>query len=63
MCSDFIILGAPDPPAGRPTVVEPGEDYATLVWSGSTYDGGSVITGYTVEMRTGGGSWKTIAQR
>ena len=46
----FATLGPPDPPGGKPTVCEVKADSVTLTWYGSVYDGGSVITGYLVEV-------------
>ncbi|CAB4053959.1 Death-associated protein kinase 1,Death-associated protein kinase dapk-1,Myosin light chain kinase 2, skeletal/cardiac muscle,Myosin light chain kinase family member 4,Myosin light chain kinase, smooth muscle,Serine/threonine-protein kinase 17B,Death-associated protein kinase 3,Serine/threonine-protein kinase 17A,Myosin light chain kinase 3 [Lepeophtheirus salmonis] len=49
----------PEPPAGRPFVSD--IDFAsrclTLAWYGSTFDGGSIVTGYRVEMS----SWPITA--
>ena len=47
------VEGPPEPPAGRPYVgaLEPGATSTlTLAWYGSTFDGGSAVTGYVVEM-------------
>ncbi len=46
----LFALGPPDPPGGKPTVCEVKADSVTLTWYGSVYDGGSVITGYLVEV-------------
>ncbi|KAK9499590.1 hypothetical protein O3M35_002607 [Rhynocoris fuscipes] len=51
----------PDPPAGRPTavVIHPGT--VRVAWSSPHYDGGSKITGYSVQMSTDqGDSWTTV---
>ena len=46
------VEGPPEPPAGRPFVsdIAPGSSSLTLAWYGSTFDGGSIVTGYLVEM-------------
>lgn len=34
-----------------------------MVWAGTTYDGGSIVTGYMVEMSDDGGKkWKNVAK-
>jgi hypothetical protein len=35
-------------------------DSLTLTWYGSVYDGGSVITGYLVEICETGQSWRVL---
>jgi len=48
--ASLAVEGPPDPPGGKPTVCEVKADSVTLTWYGSVYDGGSVITGYLVEV-------------
>jgi hypothetical protein len=52
-------LGPPDP-GGKPTICEVKADSLTLTWYGSVYDGGSVITGYLVEICETGQSWRVL---
>ena len=57
----FIATGAPEPPADKPNFCEVTADAVTLSWYGPTYDGGSVVTGYTVEARkVGKEDWYTL---
>ena len=46
------VEGPPEPPAGRPYVsdIDNQTSSLTLAWYGSTFDGGSMVTGYVVEM-------------
>jgi len=46
------VEGPPDPPASRPYVSHIDHDACslTLAWYGSSFDGGSIVTGYIVEM-------------
>lgn len=46
------VEGPPEPPAGRPYVshIDSETSSLTLAWYGSTFDGGSMVTGYVVEM-------------
>ena len=44
------VEGPPEPPAGRPFVSDIDNSSLTLAWYGSTFDGGSIVTGYLVEM-------------
>lgn len=46
------VEGPPEPPAGRPFVsdIDSNDSSLTLAWYGSTFDGGSIVTGYLVEM-------------
>lgn len=45
----ILFIGPPDA-GGKPAVCEVKADSVTLTWYGSVYDGGSVITGYAVEV-------------
>ena len=51
--------GPPEPPGGRPYITSIDRDALrlTLAWYGSTFDGGSMLTGYIIEMS----SWPIIA--
>ncbi|XP_042243214.1 myosin light chain kinase, smooth muscle-like isoform X1 [Homarus americanus] len=49
-----FITGAPEPPAAKPNRSEVTADSITLSWYGPTFDGGSVVMGYTVEARKAG---------
>ena len=42
----------PDPPCGKPIASNISRDSLTLSWMGSSYDGGSRVTGFVIEMRT-----------
>ena len=45
------VEGPPEPPAGRPYASDMTDNSSlTLAWYGSTFDGGSIVTGYVVEM-------------
>jgi len=46
------VEGPPDPPASRPFVghIDAASKSLTLAWYGSSFDGGSIVTGYIVEM-------------
>lgn len=46
------VEGPPDPPASRPFVghIDASSKSLTLAWYGSSFDGGSIVTGYIVEM-------------
>ena len=51
----------PDPPAGMPTASDISHTSLTLSWSGVSYDGGSRITGYVVEMcRADDKKWQLV---
>lgn len=56
--------GPPEPPAGRPCVSIVNKDSVTVTWSSPPYDGGSVLIGYRVEMKTTTeDEWNVIAER
>ena len=46
------VEGPPDPPASRPFLghIDAASKSLTLAWYGSSFDGGSIVTGYIVEM-------------
>ncbi|GIY11241.1 hypothetical protein CDAR_246092 [Caerostris darwini] len=48
----MCVIGFPEPPGGEPTASEVTDHSLVLSWYGSMYDGGSVVTGYQVEMCT-----------
>lgn len=45
------LSGSPDPPAKKPSVLA-NERSALITWSSPPFDGGCMITGYTIEMKT-----------
>lgn len=53
------VEGPPDPPASSPFLghIDPATRSLTLAWYGSGFDGGSIVTGYVVEMS----SWPITA--
>ena len=53
------VEGPPDPPTSRPFLghIDPATRSLTLAWYGSGFDGGSIVTGYVVEMS----SWPITA--
>ena len=56
----WINKGPPDA-GGKPAVCEVKADSVTLTWYGSVYDGGSVVTGYAVEVcQQDEETWKTL---
>lgn len=46
-----VLPDVPEPPSAQPNLSEVGSGCVTLSWYGPAYDGGSVVTGYTVETR------------
>lgn len=54
-------LGPPDPPSGKPYVTATTTTTAVVVWSGSPYDGGRMVTGYTLEYSLAGSDVWTAA--
>jgi len=50
--ASLCVEGPPEPPGGRPyiTTIDKERLRLTLAWYGSTFDGGSMLTGYIVEM-------------
>ncbi|GLH01363.1 Obscurin [Gryllus bimaculatus] len=59
--ASVAVEGPPDPPAGKPTV-SPCTGGAIVAWSSAPYDGGCMITGYSVEMqRVGDDEWQQVA--
>ncbi|NP_001161592.1 myosin light chain kinase-like protein [Saccoglossus kowalevskii] len=53
----------PDPPADCPFSGRVTKNSITVVWPGTTYDGGSIVTGYIVEMqKKGDKTWKVLTK-
>ena len=51
----------PNPPAGQPAATNITLNSLTLSWYGPSYDGGSIVTDYRVEMcKTEDMNWKTL---
>lgn len=62
--TSLAVEGPPEPPAECPNIAEVNSSSITLSWYGSAYDGGSIITGYILEMKTIGdeesSQWQTV---
>lgn len=53
-------LGPPDPPSGKPYVTDTTSTSAVVLWNGSPYDGGRIVTGYILEYSLAGSDvWTT----
>ncbi|KAG8184111.1 hypothetical protein JTE90_008897 [Oedothorax gibbosus] len=50
--ASVAVVGFPEPPGSEPTASEVTDHSLVASWYGSMYDGGSVVTGYQVEMCT-----------
>lgn len=50
MCFPPLSVDKPDPPAGTPCASDIRSSSLTLSWYGSSYDGGSAVQSYTVEI-------------
>lgn len=59
--ASLSVKGAPDPPAGRPSVTTAHSGGVTVAWSSPHYDGGAMITGYTIELSEDSTLWTTVA--
>lgn len=58
-----MFSGSPDAPNGQPNAVA-GDRSATVTWQSPPYDGGSMITGYTIEMRSYSNSqWRKVIEK
>lgn len=57
----ITILEPPEPPAGKPSLFITNDTSITIFWSGTTYDGGSAVIGYAIEMQQNNSDWKTIS--
>lgn len=57
-----MISDRPDPPVEQPAVTNITLNSLTLSWSGPSYDGGSCVTDYKVEMckKVAVKHWKTL---
>ncbi|KAF6201384.1 hypothetical protein GE061_005832 [Apolygus lucorum] len=60
--ASLSVEGVPNPPAERP-VVEARGCRAYVAWNSPHYDGGSMVTGYKVEMSSLHDQWITVADR
>ncbi|XP_060131882.1 myosin light chain kinase, smooth muscle isoform X2 [Zootoca vivipara] len=54
---NLTIVDKPDPPAGTPCASDIRSSSLTLSWYGSSYDGGSAVQSYTVEI------WNTVDKK
>lgn len=58
-----FLPGPPDPPSGKPHVTVVTGTSASVVWGGSPYDGGRIVTDYVVERcLAGSGVWTAVAE-
>lgn len=61
------IIDRPDRPASQPVVSQLSTQSLVLSWTGPSYDGGSAVLGYIVEVRQDGpdksGSWTEVISR
>ncbi|CAJ1080340.1 myosin light chain kinase%2C smooth muscle-like [Xyrichtys novacula] len=62
------VVDRPDPPASHPVVSQLSKQSLVLSWTGPSYDGGTAVLGYIVEVRpekgpAEHGSWTEIASR
>ncbi|KAM8877714.1 myosin light chain kinase, smooth muscle-like isoform 1-T2 [Synchiropus picturatus] len=61
------VVDRPEPPASHPVVSQLSTQSLVLSWMGPSYDGGSAVQGYIVEMRQEGvgelDSWTQVASR
>ncbi|XP_038047057.1 myosin light chain kinase, smooth muscle-like isoform X3 [Patiria miniata] len=55
------VVDKPDPPSGKPTASDVTRTSLTLSWPGPSYDGGSRILGYVIEMcRADDKKWENV---
>uniref|UniRef100_A0A8D2LG54 Myosin light chain kinase, smooth muscle n=1 Tax=Varanus komodoensis TaxID=61221 RepID=A0A8D2LG54_VARKO len=54
---NLTVVDKPDPPAGMPCASDIKSSSLTLSWYGSSYDGGSAVQAYTVEI------WNTVDKK
>ncbi|KAM7381550.1 hypothetical protein PAMA_012408 [Pampus argenteus] len=61
------VIDRPDPPASHPVVSQMSTQSLVLSWAGPSYDGGTAVLGYIVEVRKDGpdkpGSWTEVINR
>ncbi|XP_044035823.1 myosin light chain kinase, smooth muscle-like isoform X2 [Siniperca chuatsi] len=61
------VIDRPDPPASQPVVSQLSTQSLVLSWTGPSYDGGTAVLGYIVEVRQEGldkpGSWNEVTSR
>ncbi|XP_034563732.1 myosin light chain kinase, smooth muscle-like [Notolabrus celidotus] len=62
------VIDRPDPPASQPVVSQLSTQSLVLSWTGPSYDGGSAVLGYIVEVRqeegpAKPGSWTEVSSR
>ncbi|XP_061611605.1 myosin light chain kinase, smooth muscle-like isoform X1 [Phyllopteryx taeniolatus] len=61
------VIHRPDPPASHPVVSQLSAESLVLSWTGPSFDGGTAVLGYIVEVRRLGadasGDWTEIAER
>ncbi|XP_035522793.1 myosin light chain kinase, smooth muscle-like [Morone saxatilis] len=61
------VIDRPDPPASQPVVSQLSRQSLVLSWTGPSYDGGTAVLGYIVEVRQEGldepGSWTEVISR
>ncbi|CAB0006830.1 unnamed protein product [Nesidiocoris tenuis] len=60
--ASLSVEGVPDPPA-NPPVVEARGDQVHVAWNSPHYDGGSMLTGYKIEMSETPDQWTTVADK
>uniref|UniRef100_A0A1B6CDT2 Myosin light chain kinase, smooth muscle-like n=2 Tax=Clastoptera arizonana TaxID=38151 RepID=A0A1B6CDT2_9HEMI len=62
--ASVAVEGPPEPPAGHPSAVRSDDTSVSVAWSSPPYDGGCVLTGYRVEMKTDSSEeWGVVAER
>lgn len=62
--ASLSVEDVPEPPSAQANLSEVGAGCVTLSWYGPAYDGGSVVTGYTVETRkVGQVEWTELVNR
>ncbi|XP_061120064.1 myosin light chain kinase, smooth muscle-like isoform X1 [Syngnathus typhle] len=61
------VIHRPDPPASHPMISQLSAESLVLSWTGPSFDGGTAVLGYIVEVRRLGadasGDWTEIAER
>lgn len=60
----LTISERPTPPVGRPAATGITHKSITLSWYGSSYDGGSLVTFYKIEVcKADTGNWKEVTDK